>query len=647
MFLLASANNQISAQPMGAKPNFEDRLTEIEAQLNLLADSTILELNSKVNFSVSGVPLNELLRGVAQTNGLNIALDPSLNLKVLNTFTDVPVKDLILFLCREYRLDIRFVNKIISIYPYIDYKEAPKNKEVVVRFDRENKLLTVDLRQDSLSAVVKKLTQITGSNILAMPEVANVLLSGYISNLPLKSALEKMAVTNGLKLKVADEGVYIFEGQPQANIDPNMGGQQYTNANRRNNQQNNYGYSQSVGSGDLIVNISQPIGKDSLLDIDAVNASIMEIIKRGAEQLGKSYILQNELQGNITCHIKGVKFIDLLALLLLPSNYSFSYNQGIYILGDKKLDGLRDTELIKLKFRSVADIDKVLPTDLMAGLELKIFKDLNALIVSGSRLQLERLKKFVNQIDEPVPNIMIEVIVAELRKGFSIQTGLTAFLSDSTVKTGGQVFPGIDLTLSSNSINNALGDWATKGWVNIGKVTPNFYAKLEALEQNNFLNLRSTPKLATLNGSEANLKIGSSVYYKIETQNVSGGVSPIITSTPNFQSVEANMSIKINPVVSGNEHITLDITAEFSNFIEPEIEDAPPGNSTRQFTSKIRIRNEEMIILGGLEETRKAKGGSGVPWLSRIPVLKWIFSRKFEETSDDQLIVFIKPTIVY
>jgi len=181
----------------------------------------------------------------------------------------------------------------------------------------------------------------------------------------------------------------------------------------------------------------------------------------------------------------------------------------------------------------------------------------------------------------------------------------------------------------------------------LGRVTPKFYATIQALENNNNLNVRSTPKLSTLNGNEASLTIGQSVYFLIENQNVVGGVNPIVTRSPRYEKVEANLDIKITPFVSGNDNVTLGIEAEFSDFIDPTIEGAPPGNATRKFISRIRIRNEEMIVLGGLEEVSKSETGSGVPLLSRIPVLKWLFSSKSKNEQNNKLLIFIKPTIVY
>jgi type IV pilus assembly protein PilQ len=183
--------------------------------------------------------------------------------------------------------------------------------------------------------------------------------------------------------------------------------------------------------------------------------------------------------------------------------------------------------------------------------------------------------------------------------------------------------------------------------VNLGKVTPNFYVGISALEKNNNVEVRSMPKLSTLNGHEASLSIGSKRYYSIKTQNVLGSLNPQTVVTQQYQSVEANLNINIRPVVSGDDQVTLNIDVNISDFLgEPSV-DSPPPTSTSQFKSIIRVRNEEMVVLGGIERNEKNESGSGVPILSRIPIIKWLFSSRTKSKSKLVSVVFIKPTIIY
>jgi type IV pilus assembly protein PilQ len=98
---------------------------------------------------------------------------------------------------------------------------------------------------------------------------------------------------------------------------------------------------------------------------------------------------------------------------------------------------------------------------------------------------------------------------------------------------------------------------------------------------------------------------------------------------------------------SGDDQITMEIKVSQSGFKHTAGSDAPPGSENKSFSSIMRVKNEEMVLLGGLEEKRKASIGSGLPFLARIPVIKWFFSNRSKEKSDSQLNIFIRPTILF
>jgi type IV pilus assembly protein PilQ len=614
---------------------FAQRLAYIGGQLELLSDSLSPGLSEPANFSVSGSSIQVFLRTLAESHGLNIQIDPSLNITLTNNFTSVPVRDIIYFLCEEYRLDIRFTGTILSFTKYqAPFVAAPPPvvRKLKIQFDAAARRVSFDLQNDSLRAVVKELTRLTDRNVIANGgvDIEHKLVTGFIRDLPLESALDKLAYTNGLRLTRSKDDVFILENAQGANTPSSIPGTSSASSIQRLSAQGDINF------------------QDSLITLDVVNYPILEIINQVSTHLGINYILFSEIAGNTTAKVKRARYTEMLSFLFQGTTYTYKKRDGVYLIGQRTQEGFRVTEMLKLNFRTIEGIEREIPSDMMKEMEVKIVKELNAFIVTGNKHKIDELFAFIKLIDQPIPNILIEVIVAEVDKGFTLSTGIRAVLSaDSVPKTGGSVFPGLDLTLSSGSINNLLGKLDTKGIANLGRVTPNFYATLKALEDNNNLQIRSTPKLSAMNGSKANLVIGQSTYYSEQTQNITGGVTPINSTTQRFNKVEANMSITISPLVSGNEHITLDIAAEFSDFVPPTIPNAPPGNTTRKFESKIRVQNEEMIILGGMEQSSRSENGSGVPFLSRIPVLKWFFSYKEKTKRDYRLIVFIKPTLVY
>ena len=200
------------------------------------------------------------------------------------------------------------------------------------------------------------------------------------------------------------------------------------------------------------------------------------------------------------------------------------------------------------------------------------------------------------------------------------------------------------MTFGAGAVNDLLG--RVSGTVNLGRVTPNFYLSLQALEEDGVVRLLSTPKLSTLNGHEAVLTSGETQYYKEVQNNYYGTQNPISSESYQWKSVDANLSIKVTPYVSEDRHITLEIEFEQTEFTDRAAEDAPPGTATRSFKSIVKVQNEEMVLLGGLDRNTMENSSRGVPFLARVPVIKWFFGKEKRNKVDRTLNIFIKPTVV-
>jgi len=626
------------AMPVCGQSTEEERLQQIEQRLQEMAQTTTPGLNEAANFSVAKAPIQDFMRGLAATHKLNISVDPTLTDQITNNFTNVRVLNLITFLAKEYQLDVRVMGSIISLSKYVPPIEEKRSVAKILRlsYDAATDKLTSDLSNDSLSAFAKQATKLTKKNIVLAPGLGNRLVSGYIEAMPLGDALERIAFSNNLKLVKSDESTYVLQSLEET-----------ATASLGTGSVRSRAAGQAQAAGEMLVDVQQGGDGTKYISVDAVGAPIADVLNEVSYRAGINYVLFSALQGSTTLNVKRVPYNDFLKFLLQGTSHTYRITDGIYLIGERNLEGFRSTKVVRMQYRPVEKLDETIPAELKKGVEIKLFKELNSVILSGGGPQILEIAEFLKAIDQPVVNVLIEVMVVELRRGKSIKTGIKAFLGDSLVQTGGQVLGGVNVTVGSKGINDFLEKLDTKGFVNIGRVTPNFYLTLQALEQNNYLSLRSTPQLSTLNGHEANLKIGQSVYYLEQTQNIVGGVTPITTLSQQFKQVDANLNLRIFPMVSGDEHITLDIKAEFSDFVPPTIQGAPPGNATREFTSMIRVKNQEMIVLGGLEEVSKSKAASGVPLLSRIPILKYLFSSRTESKNNNKLLVFIKPTLLY
>ncbi|MEM8507817.1 MAG: hypothetical protein AAF717_08305 [Bacteroidota bacterium] len=290
----------------------------------------------------------------------------------------------------------------------------------------------------------------------------------------------------------------------------------------------------------------------------------------------------------------------------------------------------------------------ILPEEIKKDLDIKVDFELNSFFVSGPAAKIERFKRFIDEIDQPVPVVLIEVMIIEVRRSSIVETGISWGIGAEPVPTQGNLFPDSDITLGANTVNRVIGGFDGFGSFNIGKVVPEFFATIKALEEDGNIKIRSTPKLSTLNGHRANLSIGETTYYVVTNQNFFGSQIPTTSEVRNFAPIDAELAISIKPLVSGDGQVTLDINVIQSDFSGERIEeDAPPGLTSREFSSIIRMQNQDLAILGGLEEKIKNDTGTGVPLLARIPVIKWLFSKRRREDTKQKLTLLIKPTVIY
>ena len=604
----------------------QDRYFQLKQQLDLLvAESPGLE--EKVDFSVGRMSLKEFLLALGKSNKVNISVDPAVQGEVINTLNNVTVSELLIFFAKQHQLDFDITGNIIHVKPYIQevVKEVIPVKTIPFEYDTASNLLTLELKNDSLPKVTKLLTQKTSKNVVFQPGLENKKLSVYLEKVDFDQAMDKIAFSNNLKISKTADGFYLIEGLEK-------------NQNGKNNKRFN----------DLNSNTTQSVFKvDSLgINLEVENQPLSLIVKNLFQTIGRDYFLYTALEGNVTLKVSNLPLEELLQKLFYGTKYTYRIQDDILIIGERELEGLREARRIYLQHRSVEKIIEFIPDNIKKGVSIKEFTELNSLLVSGSLPQIIELEQFIRSIDQPVPVVIIEVMIVDYQRNNDLSTGIEAGVGTEPATSGGKVYPTFEYNLNATSLNKLIQSFNGFGALNLGPVTPNFYLNLRLLETNGVLNVKSTPKLSTLNGHEASISIGNTEFYLIQTSNIQGGVNPINQITQQYQSVKADFSLTIKPIVSGDDNVTLEIQVEQSDFTARISPSAPPGSVNRTFNSIIRVKNEEMILLGGLEEKSVDDSGSGVPLLSRIPILKYLFSSRTTKVGKSKLNIFIKPTVI-
>jgi len=598
-------------------------------------------LNELIQTNVSQISLYDFITSISVEHELNVSVEASLDQKIINNFHNILVKDVFIFLVRKYNLEIDFLNNIIlfkkpKIIEPIAKKYVPK--KIDLSYNKANDFLSVKLNKDTLLYVAKAIIDKSGKNIILSPDVKNIKVTSYILNRPFDQVIDMMAKSNKLKINKDDNGFYFVEADHTKPIENN------TNSGKRNSSRK----PRNKNISDLKVD---GIAGTKNLKIVADNVSVMDIIYEASAKSEEQFFLYTPIDENLTStfFIDNISFEELLDHLLKGSKYTFKKEKDFFLIGEKDTEGLRTTELIQLENRRIETVIEAIPKRMTGELELKEFVELNGFVASGHYSAIEELKDFVHQIDVNVPLIQIEVLIVQYDKSYDIQTGLQAGVGDAPAQSSlGSLFPTSDVTLNSSQVNDLIGAFNGLGIFNIGKVTNNFFLSLKALENNSIIKLESTPKISTLNGHEASFSIGATDYYFEQTNRlISQGVNDNILQSGQWRPTEANLSLRIKPFVSKDEDVTLEISVEKSAFTGRSGEGAPPGKTTQRFESLVRVKNSEMILLGGLDEMEKENSGTGTPFLSRIPVIKWLFSGRKKKKSKSKLHIFIKPTVYY
>ncbi|NVK03780.1 MAG: hypothetical protein HWD92_03110 [Flavobacteriia bacterium] len=611
-----------------AQSKSQEELSVISSKLDSMA-LRMPGLEEESDMSVSGVSPEELLRALAVSHDLNVSVMVRSGDVVTNNFTNVKVKDIFFLLAENYPIDYDFTSNVIVIKKYTPAEEvihAIRNGQYRVSRDSLSGQFSVNISNDSLQLFARQLTRVSGVNVVYAPELSNKKVSLFIQNASLDAVISQLGFANQIEFSLSEDSVYQLVPA--------------TPTNQRNAQPTTHRTSRRSGSVNVVLN------PDSTFTLNAQNLQIASILDELFAAAGQEYFYYNEPSGLVSMNVRNRTLEEILERLFTATEFSYKRESGVYYVGSSNLPGLKYTQRVELQYRSVDKLSEFLPSSLTEGLQLVDFPELNSIVASGSYPKIKALSKYITDIDKPVPVIQIEVMIIDFNRNHNVDVGIELGIAEQPVQSGGELFPGVDYTLSAQSINQIISGFNGFGSLNLGAVTPNFYASLRALETNGIIHTRSTPRLATLNGHEATITVGRTEYYVIEQQSLQGVQNPIPLLTRNYQPVSADFNLTIRPFVSGEGQVTLEVNVEQSDFTNRIAPDAPPGQVQRTFTTMIRVQDQEMILIGGLEESRDETTGRGLPWIARIPVLKWLFSSQNEIKEDNRLNIFIKPTII-
>ena len=175
------------------------RIGILSERLDILKEAG-MPFDQPVTINFDG-PVRDLLSFFSEAAQLNLTAAQDVNANVSVSFTNAPAKDIILYLCNAYSLDFRVTGNIIEFVTYTPPPVVVPPKEVYVKYSQLNDLLIMNLYNDTLGIVARKISELTNKSILVDPSIRNILVSTFVAGAEPENALRQLAASNYLNLK--------------------------------------------------------------------------------------------------------------------------------------------------------------------------------------------------------------------------------------------------------------------------------------------------------------------------------------------------------------------------------------------------------------------------------------------------------------
>lgn len=283
---------------------------------------------------------------------------------------------------------------------------------------------------------------------------------------------------------------------------------------------------------------------------------------------------------------------------------------------------------------------------------------LNALVIRANPTTMNELKDIITSLDVRRLQVLIEAVIMEVSTNFTRELGTELAIVDQ----GGSNLP-IAITQPSGVLASILQSIATNdpssvnlgtrpllGGGNLDSSGTSFAFIIQAVSENSDVNLLSTPSITTMDNEEAKIVVGQNVPFRTgSTTTGSGGtVNPFTT----IQREDVGLTLKVIPHVHDGNSIRLEIEQEVSEVDQTGTIDIGNDGSAdlitniRTIETTVLSENGEVVILGGLTRDKKSESERGVPLLKDIPLIGYLFKAKSVRTEKQNLLVFIRSTVI-
>ena len=425
---------------------------------------------------------------------------------------------------------------------------------------------------------------------------------------------------------------------------------------------------------DLVVGETRYAGRRISLDFQ--QADISNVLRLIAEVSGFNIVIGEGVKSKVTMKLVSVPWDQALDMILKMNGLG-KIRQGNILWIDtlaniaKQEDEEARAKDAKTKAEDLVDrvfyIRNIQATELMTALRqnlsprglMQISQGTNALIVRDTETKMAVLKQLIEGLDLEVPQVQIEARIVQAdtiySRGLGVQWGIqnsdfgpNSFSAVGNLTgpfapvagTGGTTIPRdflVNLPAQVAGLPSVPGIGYT-----FGKLAPGFALdlRLSAGELLGLAKIIAAPKITTLDKREAKISQGESIPF--QTTSLQGTQTTF---------VDANLELNVTPQITSRDpkemgkQIMMRVRAT-RNAVGARSNPAGPSIDRREANTQVIVRDGETMVIGGVFIDTQNNNVNGVPYLSRIPVLGWLFKNKTESISKQELLIFLTPSIV-
>jgi general secretion pathway protein D len=272
----------------------------------------------------------------------------------------------------------------------------------------------------------------------------------------------------------------------------------------------------------------------------------------------------------------------------------------------------------------------------------------NSLLIQATQAEYNAVLAAIERIDIEPLQVLIESQVLDVELNEELQFGVNWYLTNNPnlIPEGPSDNDWLDvLAFGSGSAEsggfNVLGAVATP----LVDGVPFVQATIAALDEVTDVRSLAAPSLLVRNNATATITVGTQVPVQSSQVNT-GGAGNVVTSA---QYVSTGITLTVTPRINPGGLVYMDISQDVSRpgARDPDISTSgnPPINN-KTVTSQVAVQSGQTVFLGGLISEQDSRGRSGVPFLSRVPVLGSLFGSKTKAVSRSETLVMITPTVV-